>query len=85
MNHASCLILILLFFSVDATIEDGTIGRLINHSRSNSNIKPNTIKVDGTPHIIFISLKDIRPEEELLYDYGDRDVTSLNVYPWLKH
>ena len=83
MNRASCFILV-FSFSVDATKEDGTTGRLINHSRSNANIKSMTIDVDGTPHIIFKANRDIKPTEELLYDYGDRASTSLRSHPWLK-
>lgn len=85
MNCASRLILILLFFSVDATKEDNSIGRLINHSKNKPNLKSRIIEVDGKPHLIFISTKEIEPNEELLYDYGDRAVQSLNTYPWLKH
>ena len=69
---------------MDATKEDGSMGRLINHSRNKANLKSLNIEVDEILHIIFTSLRDILPEE-LLYDYGDRDVKSVNTNPWLKH
>ena len=72
-------------FSVDATAEDGTIGRLVNHSRQKPNLKSRLIDVDGEPYIVLISTRDIVPNDELLYDYGDRAVQSLNAHPWLKH
>jgi len=71
-------------FSVDATSEDGTLGRLINHSRTFANLRSQGIEVDETPHLIFYATRDIKPEEELLYDYGDRSTASLRVHPWLK-
>jgi len=42
------------------------------------------IEVDGIPHLIFVASRDIRPEEELLYDYNDHSRTSLKNNPWLK-
>ena len=71
-------------YSIDATKEDGSFGRLINHSRTNPNIKSQTIDVDSIPHLIFYAIKDIKPGEELSYDYGDRTATSLRSHPWLK-
>ena len=70
--------------SVDATKEDGTLGRLINHSKTKANIKSVIMEVDDTPHIIFLSIRNIKAGEELLYDYGDRSTASLTSYPWLK-
>ena len=72
------------FCSVDATKEDNTLGRLINHSRTKPNIRSLIIDVDNTPHIIFYSMRDIKQGEELLYDYGDRSTASLTAHPWLK-
>ena len=72
-------------FSVDATKEDGSFGRLLNHSRNKPNIKSQITDVDGSPHIIFYSTKEIKSGEELMYDYGDRSQTSLREHPWLKY
>ena len=71
-------------FSVDATKEDDSLGRLINHSRTNANLKSQGIEVDDTPHLIFYAIRDIKHGEELAYDYGDRSAASLRIHPWLK-
>ena len=40
---------------MDATKEDGSLGRLIiNHSKAKANIKSHILEVDDTPHIIFL-------------------------------
>ena len=73
-----------LSFSVDATKEDKTVGRLINHSRTKSNVKTKAIEVDGVPKLFFIATSDITPDTELLYDYGDHSKQSHTSFPWLK-
>ena len=69
--------------SIDATKEDGNLGRLINHSRKEANIVPKITDVDGEPHLYFIAVRDIGSGEELVYDYGDRRKTTLKHHPWL--
>ena len=70
--------------SIDATLSDiNEPGRFINHSKQNANIHPK-IETDGQgkPRITFYSKRDIKKNEELLYDYGDR--LSIEDHPWLK-
>lgn len=72
-------------WAIDATEDNKTFGRLINHSKLSPNIKP----VIGTenyskPYIYFHAIKDIEIGEELLYDYGDNSSSSKIVFPWLK-
>lgn len=69
-------------FCVDATKENGRLGRLVNHSKK-GNLKTQAFLIEDHPHLIFVATKDISPGEELLYDYGDRSKTSLKFYPWL--
>ncbi len=71
--------------SVDATREDPDFGfgRLLNHSLHNPNLVPHKIVVDRTPHIVMIAGKDIEANSELVYDYGDRDPTTLEKHAWL--
>ena len=57
-------------FCVDASTDDGTLGRLINHS-FDGNCQCKLIVLEGTPHLYFQALKTINVGEELLYDYGD--------------
>ena len=71
-------------FSIDATTDDGSFGRLINHSRLNSNLKAKSIQIDNSLFVYFVANKDININDELLYDYGDRRKECLLSYPWLK-
>ena len=74
----------ILYYSIDATNNDGSKGRLINHCKK-GNLTPKVIVIDTIPHIIFIAKKDIRRDEELLYDYGERRKHILDAFPWLGH
>nr|XP_034322477.1 N-lysine methyltransferase KMT5A-like [Crassostrea gigas] len=59
--------------SVDASEEDGRLGRLVNHgSKKEINCK---MKLIGEVLCLF-GTRDIHEGEELLYDYG------LKSYPW---
>nr|AAI53937.1 Setd8b protein [Danio rerio]AAI54606.1 Setd8b protein [Danio rerio] len=71
-------------YCVDATKETERLGRLINHSK-NGNLQTKLHEIDGTPHLIFLASRDIRADEELLYDYGDRSKEAIAAHPWLKH
>lgn len=73
----------LLYYSIDATKDDGSKGRLINHSKR-GNLCPRVILVDDVPSIIFEAGKDIPKDEELLYDYGERSKEIIATFPWLK-
>lgn len=71
-------------YVLDASREDGTYGRLINHSRKNPNVQPKPFTLDGTPAIFFKALVDIEAGVELRYDYGERRKHILEANPWLK-
>jgi len=73
-------------YCVDATEDDGSCGRLINHSCKKGQNCKMSIHVDdnGIPHLILVALRDILPGEELLYDYGDWNRSSKKAFPWLK-
>ena len=70
---------------IDATVETGRCGRLINHSRSKANVKPQLLDVKNIPRLAFFAIRKIEKFEELLYDYGDRRVKILAANPWLAH
>ncbi|KAF3850786.1 hypothetical protein F7725_012558 [Dissostichus mawsoni] len=72
------------YFHVDATEETGRLGRLINHSK-NGNCQTRLHAIDGSPHLILVASREIKEEEELLYDYGDRSKASVLAHPWLKY
>ena len=69
-------------YSVDATAESGKLGRLLNHSRS-GNCKTQVVGIGDRPYLILVAARDIVPDEELLYDYGDRNKETLEAHPWL--
>jgi hypothetical protein len=68
----------LFLFSVDATEEPhpSRFGRLVNHGRKDKNCVMKAIEYNGLPSLCLFALRDILPEEELLYDYGVKDL------PW---
>ncbi|XP_048854576.1 uncharacterized protein LOC125722457 isoform X2 [Brienomyrus brachyistius] len=61
---------------IDASIEDGSFGRLVNDDHRNPNCRMKVIKVDGRPHLCLFALRDIKEGEEITYDYGTND------WPW---
>ncbi|XP_050314886.1 N-lysine methyltransferase KMT5A-A-like [Anthonomus grandis grandis] len=71
-------------FCIDATQETGKLGRLVNHSRTSSNLYTKTILVDGLPRLVLLAKENIKRGQELLYDYGDRSRESIKYHPWLK-
>jgi len=66
---------------VDAT-KKGGIARFINHS-CNPNCTAKIIKVEGTPRIVIYALKDIAKNDELTYDYFEREIGSTDRIPCL--
>ena len=70
-------------YCLDCTVDNGRLGRLLNHSKKNPNIKAHAISVRGRPSLIFKALRDIQPGEELCFDYGDRTRGSIEGNPWL--
>lgn len=74
-NHTYC---------VDATKETERLGRLINHSK-NGNCQTRVHNINDVPHLILVASRDIKAEEELLYDYGDRSKEAVAAHPWLKY
>lgn len=82
-----CIILYVrtfLTYSVDATRESGRLGRLINHSKTEANLKTRVIELDGTPYLCLFAARDVMVGEELLFDYGERRRDVINSLPWLK-
>lgn len=71
--------------AIDATQEDpnGRLGRLLNHSRK-CNLKSDVVSLNDTPRIVFYAKRDIKPGEELLFDYGERRPEVLKTYPFLR-
>ncbi len=72
-----------LLCSVDATKESGRLGRLVNHSKTKSNVVTKVVEVGGTPHLCLMASRDIAVGEELQYDYGERKKEIVESLPWL--
>ncbi len=70
-------------YCVDATAESEFLGRLVNHSIKKPNLVTKIIEVNGIPHLIFFASRNISSGDEILYDYGERNVNIVDSYPWL--
>lgn len=61
--------------SIDASREDGTLGRLMNDAEK-PNAKMKKIEVDGVPSLCLFAIIDIEEGQEITYDYGGENL------PW---
>jgi hypothetical protein len=88
---------ITIFVRIDASEDDGSLGRLINHSRLPPNFifdpknppKQNAFatsvkKVGIYPRLLIVANRDIAPGEEVLFDYGERRIEIIEKHSWLK-
>jgi len=66
-----------LFCSIDATVEDGSVGRIINDSKYFPNAYVRKL-VDNkcNPHLAIFAKKIICVNEEITFFYGEEDL------PW---
>ncbi|XP_078810930.1 uncharacterized protein LOC101157550 isoform X2 [Oryzias latipes] len=61
---------------VDASAEDGSLGRFVNDEQKNPSCELKTVVYEGKPHLCLFALKKISPGEEITFNYGNR------FYPW---
>jgi len=71
-------------YCLDATEPSSRLGRLVNHSRKKPNCKMEIFVHQNKPYLILTAIRDIKPNEEILYDYGERDKTVIKENPWLE-
>ena len=71
-------------YCIDATEDNGRLGRLINHSKANANLTTRKLVIDKVPRLFFIAKCDIPARAELLYPYGDNRPEILKQHQWLK-
>ena len=69
--------------SVDATEDNGRMGRLLNHSKTQANVVTKLYEVDEHPYLCLVAAKDIKSGDELQYDYGERSKAAIESHPWL--
>ncbi|CAG2109698.1 unnamed protein product, partial [Medioppia subpectinata] len=68
---------------LDATAPTARFGRLLNHSRKHPNVKAVAVEYEGRPYVVLKTLREINVDEELRYDYGERDPAVIAAKPWL--
>ncbi|XP_039675540.1 uncharacterized protein LOC120570916 isoform X5 [Perca fluviatilis] len=61
---------------IDASKEDGTLGRLVNDDHISPNCEMKKVVCEGKPHLCLFAVTKISPGEEITYNYGD------SSYPW---
>ena len=56
-----------LFIRIDATTEDGRLGRLINHQPESEkpNLIPKVFMENNRPHLLLVATRDIQPGKKL--------------------
>ena len=70
---------IIFFVSIDATNDDGRLGRLVNDGwNGNENCVMKKIESDHGPKLVLFAKRDIMEKEQLLYDYGVGDLPWRN-------
>lgn len=62
--------------SIDASNEDGSLGRLVNDDHVNPNCKMRKVVCKGEPHLCLFAVKKICSGQEITYSYGK------SSYPW---
>ncbi|KAJ4933310.1 hypothetical protein JOQ06_030142 [Pogonophryne albipinna] len=60
-------------WSIDASREDGSFGRLVNDDHLGPNCRMKRVDVDGKPHLCLFAIDEIKKGEEITYDYGGDD------------
>ena len=68
---------------MDATQDNQRLGRLVNHSKTATNVITKVLEIDRCPHLCLLAAKDIQGGEHLQYDYGDRRKEVIELFPWL--
>ena len=70
---------------IDATEETNRLGRLIGHkhTQDSPNLVSKCVMENGIPRLLFLAARNIKSGEELLYDYGDREKSTVQELPWL--
>lgn len=74
-------------YRIDATLPefDNRMGKFCNHaSGATGNAQAEYMEVDGRPAIILVAQKDIEPNEEIRYDYGETDHKTRTLFPFLR-
>jgi len=66
------------FLSLDASVEDKSLGRLVNDDNKKPNCKMKTVDIGGMPHLCLFAIKEVTPGEERKTGLGARRYTSIS-------
>ena len=55
----------------------------MNHSKTEPNVVTKVVEVEEHPYLCLFAARDIKKDEELQYDYGERDPDVIASMPWL--
>jgi len=69
-------------WSIDATEDDGSLGRLVNDEHRRPNCVMKLLEVDGSPHLCLFAVTDLLPGTELRYNYGDGHYIWRSKVSW---
>jgi SET domain-containing protein len=69
-----------IYFRLDATEEDNSLGRLVNDNHMNPSAVPKICEVDGMSHICFYACRDISIGEEITFNYNG--TKNVDDFPW---
>lgn len=75
--------IVLIFFSLDASKEDGSLGRLVNDNHKNPNCVMKKIIINNKPYLCLFALKKIEIGSEIEYNYGDAKWPWRRKVSWL--
>lgn len=67
----------LIPFSVDASREDGSLGRLVNDNHKSPNCIMKTVIVNDRPHLCLFAVTNMEAGTEIDYNYDSK-------WPWRK-
>lgn len=81
--YQSCALTKCFTCSIDASKDDGSLGRLVNYDPENPNCIMKKVVHKGKPHLCLFAVKKISPGEEITYNYGDSSYSWRSAVGWL--
>jgi len=62
---------------LDASIDDGTLGRLVNDQHRGSNCNMRVLLEGVVPHLCLFAVQNVHPGDKITYNYG-----KDQSFPW---
>ena len=82
------------FVAIDATQDDGSLGRIMNHCLKSPNCELKLINfinierygvAEKRPHLFLQTTRDVAKGEELVWNYGETRKSITDSNPWLNY